>query len=151
MRKHLKSIAAAILAVVMLMSISAPVMAAEQVPAMGKTEVSEASTSTPIQQIGPKDMYLKPDRVIDFNLHISKAARTIEHKLVGQSAATRGKAVVIRFQNTVTKETRSFTALADAGWLTTTYNTSFPDGDYLVWVVFAGGEGDYNVHIKFQE
>ena len=53
MRKHLKSIAAAFMVVVMLMNISTSAMVAEQIPAVGETEVSEASTRAVLGEIGP--------------------------------------------------------------------------------------------------
>lgn len=149
MRKHLKSIVAAIMAVVMLMSISIPAMAAEQVPAVGEFEISEASARSVVGRFGPQDVYLQANRVISKSLYISGSAKTVQHKLVGNSDTTRGKAVVFKFQNLSTGETRSFTALADSGWLSDTYNTTFPAGNYMVWVVYAGADGSYNVQINF--
>lgn len=149
MRKHLKSIAAAFMVVVMLMNISTSAMAAEQIPAVGETEVSEASTRAVLGEIGPQNMYLQAGRVISQSLYIIGAARTVQHKLVGNSTATRGQTVVIRFQNLSTGETRSFTAVSNQGWLSDTYNTSFPEGNYMVWVIYASADGNYNVNIKF--
>lgn len=85
MRKHLKSIAAAFMVVVMLMNISTSAMAAEQILAVGETEVSEASTRAVLGVIGPQNMYLQAGRVISQSLYISGAARTVQHKLVGNS------------------------------------------------------------------
>lgn len=74
MRKHLKSIAAAFMVVVMLMNISTSAMAAEQILAVGETEVSEASTRAVLGVIGPQNMYLQAGRVISQSLYIVGAA-----------------------------------------------------------------------------
>ena len=145
MRKQFKSIAAAILAVLMLMSISMTAVAAEQVPVVSEAEVSEASARGVVQNFGPKNLMLYANAPVFDDLYIPSSARTVQHKLVSSSV----QSVVFRFQNLSTGETRSFTALSNNGWLSDTYNTSFPAGHYKMWVVYASASGSYDVAINF--
>lgn len=145
MRKHLKSIAAAFMAVVMLMSISTTALAAEQVPAVDEAEISEVYGRAAVKSFGPKNLLLYAGAPVFDSLYIPSSARTVRHKLVGDSV----QSVVFRFQNLTTGETRSFTALSNQGWLSDTYNTSFPAGYYKMWVVYAGASGLYDVSIDF--
>lgn len=155
MRKQFKSIAAAILAVLMLMSISMTAMAAEQVPAVGVqsaiTTSNGRSVATPASALD--DIYnnsrvsLSSGTILTNLLHVTEPSRHIQHKLVGNSGTTNGQTVVFRLKNNATGETRSFTAVADGSWHLDTYNTAFPAGYYTLSVVYVGAVGSYGMNI----
>ena len=162
MFKRFKSIAAAIMAVVMLMSICCtPAMATEQMPEINTTDevVQDAEAIASNVQIEKNQfvhdpIYLTAGRAGSFLFRIEGTRKTVRHRLVGNSAATRGKTVVFRIRNTTTGATRSFTAVADysenGGWLSDTYNTPIPEGEYEMWIVYVGANGSYGVTIYFE-
>ena len=158
MRKQRKLIVSAIMAVVMLMTISTTAMAAEQVPVVEETEVmfQENDVSVaPASVWAVDDIYndssvrLYAECVLTTSLHLSEASRTVQHKVVGYSDTTRGQAVIFRFTNNSTGETRSFTAVADGTWHADSYNTSFPAGYYTLKVIYVGATGYYGVNIIY--
>lgn len=160
MRKHLKSIAAAFMVGVMLMSISTFAMAAEQVPVVGEAEVLLQETETTVEMAGTERavysnhysgsyVYLKAGTVLTTELEIYEDRNTAVHVLSGKSAGTYGQAVVFRFTNNETGASRSFTALADNGTLDDKYNSYITGGKYTLTVVYVGTPGYYDVDIWF--
>ncbi len=159
MRKHLKSIAAAIMAVVMLMSISTSAMAAEQVPAANQTtEVVEITTPISMNEgvLKSRENYFSTSRSFTDSPHmligginISGQKNAIRHKLTGNLlSGTKDKAVVFELYNTTTGIKRSFTAIADGQWHGDWYYSDFTPGNYEVWVIYTAKSGKYSVEME---
>lgn len=152
MRKQFKSIVAAILAVLMLMSISMTAVAAEQVPARKLSEVSlQKNTKAVVPDAGmlPSTKFTaSKGQSIGKSVEIAPNATTIEHRLVGNSGSTRGQWVNFRIVNKSTGATRSFTAIADGEWRSDTYLSAISPGNYDVEVINAGAYGSYSLTLR---
>ena len=155
MRKHLKSIAAAIMAVAMLIRISTSAMAAEQTPAVGGNSSVLHGDGVVLYEDVPdiyndSSVWLQKNRVLKFSLTLSESTRTVQYKLVGNTIGTSGKKVTFRFTNNAnTNQSRTFTATANGNWSSTTYATSYPAGDYTLSVESVEMLGTYGVYVIF--
>lgn len=155
MRKHFKSIAAAFMAVMMLMSLfCTPAMAAEQVMSMDNTKEQVLGMDVPMPAstndiFSMSSVWLTANRVLTYSLYVTEPSRTVQHRLVGKSDSTRGQTVIFSFRNNSTGATRSFTAVADGVWRADSYNTSFPAGNYTLSVTYVGTAGTYGVDVIF--
>lgn len=161
MRKHLKSIAAAILAVVMLMSISIPAMAAEPSLEEGEFEallqkidenmVMETTINTEeyVDHYHKSDIYLSAGQTLTTKLEITAGRDTVAHVLRGSSISTLGQSVVFKFTNNATGNSRSFTAFADNKTHDDQYNVTIPEGFYTLTVVYVSKAGYYDVNVWF--
>lgn len=154
MRKQFKSIVAVALAILMLMSVSMPVMAAGHVHELKEDQVLLRGTNETRNVLTPNiyfndKVYLKSGQILDNDLYLNRACRTVQYKVDGISLGTSGQGIVFQFKNNETQETGSFTLVSDQAWDDTTYLTPFPAGHYTLSVVYAGKSGNYWVSIGF--
>lgn len=154
MRKQLKSIAAAIMAVAMLISISVPAMAAEQVARSSCGEVYE-NVEMPTGVVdnnvyAASSVRLESGKTLAEYLYVTEPTRTVQYRVKGKSIFTEGKSVTFNFlPRNSTSFSRSFTVTADNSWHSTTYTSSWPAGYYKLWVNSVQTEGNYEVDVIF--
>lgn len=154
MFKRFKSIAAAIMAVVMLMSICCvPAMAAEKETTQLNTYLTQDVEITPFAssnsfELNGAYMTDTPKTLLG-GINITSGRYTIKHKLTGKIlSGTIGKTVIFQLRNTSTGATRSFTAVSNQGWLQDTYNTAIAAGYYELWVIYTEKSGEYGIEIE---
>ena len=148
MRKQLKSIATAILAVAMLMSISVFAMAVEQDTEVKTAEVDDVTILDNIYS--SSWIELKNDKRLTGGLQITEPTRTVQYKIVGKALSTKNQPVTIKFKHNIKNgEEGTFSTVADGQWHSKTYSSAYPSGSYSLIVQSVGKNGDYALDIIF--
>lgn len=150
MRKRFKSIATAIMAVLMLINISIPAMAAEQVPMVNDTIelFQEIETTAVANEFKQSNTYLTADKRLGF-MEVTGERYSIQHKLKGKLlSGTIGQWVNFRIRHVESGESRSFTAVANGDWSHVTYLAPLQPGTYEIWVINTGRNGNYDFEMK---
>jgi len=163
MRKHFKSIAAAFMAVMMLMSlfctpamavdqnsdandtaypISVPVDVAEKYAPMVANNPALLNYEALIGQFHSSATYSGSQVKVGTPIWIDGSANLLKHYITGPSSW-----VIIRLVHQTSGATRSFTGVSNGGWYQDNVS-AMQSGYWNVYIINAGARGEYNVTIN---
>ena len=156
MCKRFKSIVSAIMAVLMLISISIPAMATEQIDEVSNMQTLLQDSETDViatRRLGENEfklsgVYLTEDRLVG-GITITSGKYVIQHKLTGKLlSGTINKWVNFRIIHMTTGESRTFTAVSTGEWISNTYLNVITPGPYQIWVINTARDGNYDFEMK---
>ena len=150
MKKHFKSIAAAITMAGRMVTFCVPVMAAEQVPdvEVSNQNVEDSEEVASARALVGEFHYtgrLTKNKVLG-TVYIDKSSKTLQYT-VGRTGSD--GLVNLQLTNTSTGEVRSFSTVADNTLRTTGWVTPLSPGGWEVKVIFVESSSLYDVDLYF--
>lgn len=142
MRKRFKSIMALLMAMVIMLSMSVSAMAASPIPEEGETKFEAQALPRIIDGSGSANY--KGSQVMVTSMWIIGPGVTLKHYITGPS----GQWVNVKLVHRETGDTRHFTGIAGAGWLSDSYNVPLRSGYWDVYIIGAGAHGTYSIQIS---